>query len=354
MHVMTEISENAFIERLARRLPRSPLQLNGLQETDAELVRIPAAGLVLAMTTDWIVEEIESGLYSDPYLIGWMTVAVNASDLAAVGAEPIGLLLNENLPPDTAPEFIERLQEGIRDASSASGLYVLGGDTNISTRLELGGSALGLISDGQPLTRLGCKQGDYLFATGPFGSGSGYAFVQFLARRQAPGLEFPYQPQPRLREGRLLRRFASACMDSSDGLIATLDQLMRLNGVGFVVDCGAERLMESHTLSLSRSAGVPAWTALAGPHGEFELVFTVPPQQVEPLLKEAAAGGWMPLQLGKVVERPAIQLSLDGEALTLDTGRIRNLFTECGGNAEKYFRRLMETEIHLVKGREEP
>ena len=147
MHVMTEILESAFIERLTRRLPRSPLQLNGLQETDAYLLRVPAVGLVLALTTDWVVEEIESGLYSDPYLIGWMTVTVNASDLAAVGAEPIGLLLNETLPPDTAPEFIERLQEGIREACSASGLYVLGGDTNISTRLELGGSALGLISD---------------------------------------------------------------------------------------------------------------------------------------------------------------------------------------------------------------
>lgn len=78
--------EVALLERLAGGFARSHLQCNQRHESDAELIRLPGSRSVLALTTDAISEEIESGLYADPYLIGWMTVMVNASDLAAVGA----------------------------------------------------------------------------------------------------------------------------------------------------------------------------------------------------------------------------------------------------------------------------
>ncbi|MGD8867883.1 MAG: AIR synthase related protein, partial [Gemmatimonadales bacterium] len=108
--------EIVLIERLAGTLPRSPLLLNGLCESDAELIRLPGTDMALALTTDAIAEEIAAGLYNDPYLIGWMVVMVNASDLAAVGAEPLGILLNETLPGVVDPAYVERLQSGIRNA----------------------------------------------------------------------------------------------------------------------------------------------------------------------------------------------------------------------------------------------
>ena len=351
MRLMNQILENTLIERLASGFPRSPLQRNGLQETDAELLSLPGSESLLALTTDWVVEEIESGLYDDPFLIGWMTVIVNASDLAAVGARPLGILINENLPQDVAPDFVSRLQEGIRDASAASGLYVLGGDTNISPRLEMGGTAVGLIEGGQPLTRIGCRPGDYLLGSGAFGGGSAFAFVQFVLRRRGVDAHIAFQPKPRLEEGQLLRRFASCCMDTSDGLLATLDQLMRLNSVGFDVDCTTEVLVEPATLALSRGTGVPVWLALAGHHGEFELAFTVPPGQLDALLHAAAAIQWEPRVLGRVVEQPRVSLSLDGEPLALDTGRIRNFFVECGGDIEAYFTGLLQMDAAL-KGRD--
>ena len=104
------VLENAYIERLVRELPRSPLQLNRLQEADAELIRLPGTTAVVALKTDAIVEEIETGLYADPWLLGWMAVTVNASDLAAVGAEPVGVLLNETLAPDAEGEKPRRLR----------------------------------------------------------------------------------------------------------------------------------------------------------------------------------------------------------------------------------------------------
>lgn len=343
---MDEVIENRLISRLASGFPRSPLQRNGLQETDAELVSLNGSCPLLAVTTDWIVEEIESGLYTDPYLIGWMTVAVNASDLAAAGAAPLGILVNENLPRALAPTFLDQLQRGIRDACEASGLYVLGGDTNVSDRLELGGTALGLIREGPPLTRLGCAPGDLLFGSGPFGSGGAYAFVQFAGRRREPLAAFPFQPQPRLRQGQALRGIASACMDSSDGLLATLDQLMRLNSVGFVVG-PLEDMMDRQALQLSAATGLPAWMALAGPHGEFELVFTLPPERERELHERAAAIEWQPLRLGKVVREPGVWFPAGSEIRPFDTGRIRNLFEECEGNIGKYFAGLLQMASSL-------
>ncbi len=351
MH-MNEIRENALIEGLVKGFPRSPLQQNRPHQADAELIRLPGTDALLALTTDSVVEEIESALYTDPYLIGWMTVVVNASDLAAVGAEPIGILLSESLPRDLQSEFILNLQKGIGDACSACGLPVLGGDTNCSPCLQLTGSALGLVPDGSPMTRLGCQPGDYLFGSGQFGSGSGYAFAQFMASRLGLAASFPYRPAPRLREGQLVRRFGSCCMDSSDGLLATLDQLMRLNCVGFVVEAGAEQLLDPDTFRLSQVAHIPSWMALAGPHGEFELVFTVPPERVQPLLAEAARHEWQPRRLGRVVPQPGVWLCFDGRPRALDTGRIRNLFDECAGDIHRYFGGLLEMQAALEGERE--
>ena len=265
--------EIAMIERLARALPRSPRQLNALHASDAELVHITGT-TVLAVTTDGIVEEIATGLYADPALIGWMTVVVNASDLAAVGANPLGIVVCETLPPTMGPDDIAALQRGIADASLAHGLPVLGGDTNSGEQLQVVGTALGLVEGGAPLTRLGAASGDRLFASGPLGLGSVFAFTQLIRAGviNAP----PFRPHARLHEGSLLRPFASACMDTSDGLLATLDELGRLNGVGFRLTLPVEGMLHGAALRLAEAQQLPPWTMLAGPHGEFELVFTVP------------------------------------------------------------------------------
>src|SRR5512141_3471353 len=94
------ILENQMIERLARSFRRSPGQVNRLNESDAEIVRLGTSDTRIAVTTDSIVEEIASGLYDDPRMIGWMAAMANFSDLAAVGATPLGLLVAETLPAD--------------------------------------------------------------------------------------------------------------------------------------------------------------------------------------------------------------------------------------------------------------
>jgi thiamine-monophosphate kinase len=338
------ILENAYIERLVQGLPRSPRQLNRLQEADAELIRLPGTNAVLALKTDSIVEEIETGLYADPYLLGWMTVTVNASDLAAVGAEPVGVLLNETLPPDPDDRYLTELQRGIREACVEYSLPVLGGDTNFSTHVQLGGFALGLVPDGRPVTRVGCRPGDLLYASGPLGSGGAYALA--VLGPAASGTERPrYRPRARIREGAVLRPFASCCMDTSDGALPTLDQLARLNGVGFRIERRLEDLLDS---SAQRAAADFApWMLLAGPHGEFELLFTEPLDRRAAFESAAAAASWNPLCLGVVTSETTICLPYEGASVPVDTARVRNLFVSVGGDVRAYVRGLLEIDATM-------
>jgi thiamine-monophosphate kinase len=333
-------SEIALIQKLAKGLPRSRLQLNALCESDAELIRLPGSETVLALTTDGIVEEIAAGLYTDPYLIGWMAVTVNASDLAAVGADPIGVLLSETLRPDLDDAFLRRLQRGIHDACEACGLFVFGGDTNFAPTLQIAATALGTFSNGAPLTRLGCTAGEHLYASARLGLGGAFA----LSRLDPSAPPVRYLPIARIREGQLLRRFASCCMDTSDGVIPTLDELMRLNRVGFHVDADLHDILHPDALGAAREAGLPEWLTLAGPHGEFELLFTLPDAARDDFDCAAGAAGWIPIRLGAVTPEPGLRLG----ALDLDATHVRDLFAEVGGDARRFIAELVRYAAELA------
>ena len=158
MYQLNEILENKVINNLISGFERSPNQLNQPHESDAEIIQL--GRIKLAVTTDSICEEILTGLYDDPYLIGWMTVTVNMSDLAAVGATPLGILISEIIPKNFNDEKIKELQRGISDACKAYNTFVLGGDTNEGKNLILTGTAIGIIKNGNTLSRVGCKSGD--------------------------------------------------------------------------------------------------------------------------------------------------------------------------------------------------
>jgi thiamine-monophosphate kinase len=342
------VLENAFLESLVAGLPRSSHQRNGLQESDAELVSLPG-GLLLAVTTDALVEEIESGLYRDPYQIGWMTVLVNASDLAAVGAEPLGLLLNQTFPLHPETGYVERLQAGVADACRAAGLAVLGGDTSFGSRPQMAAVALGLVPGSNVLTRKGSRSGDLLFASGPLGGGAAYALGALGGG--APGLLPRFLPAPRIREGQLVRSYASAAIDTSDGLLAGLDQLVRLNDVGVSLDLDPASMLDGGAAILAEATGVPPWFFLAGPHGEFELLFSVPASRSERFRAEARLLGWEPLVLGRVTSEPGVRMCLDGSrSVILDTLAVRNLGDRCGTDPRRYLEALYR--IHESHHRE--
>ncbi|MCX6159258.1 MAG: thiamine-phosphate kinase [Ignavibacteriae bacterium] len=338
MQVKNIISENNFVETLCRNLKRSTLQVNKLNESDAEIISLPGTSVMMAVTTDVISEEIEKGLYTDPYQIGWMAVMVNASDISAVGAEPLGLLLNETFKENDTPEFISEIQRGINDACGATGFFVLGGDTNFSSVRQFGATAIGLINDDKVVTRKGCREGDLVYISGYAGRGSAYA----LTKIYETGKNIKYMPESRIQHGKIMRKYASCCMDTSDGVITTLDQLMRVNKKGFIIDAKPDEYIDTESIEMAKLVQKSPLIMLAGQHGEFELVFTVNEKDNDAFLKEAKIIGWNPIRIGKVCREIKINIAADEIIYYPDSARIRNLLSETKGNTEEYIQELFK------------
>lgn len=342
------IKENALINMLAGKFFRSPHQLNKLHESDAELIRIPETGTILAVTTDSIVEEIHSGLYDNPYIAGRMAVIVNLSDISAVGAEPLGLILNESFNSESDNKYIEEVQKGINDVCSETNTFIFGGDTNFSDNVQIGATVIGIIKDNRIMTRKGCCEGDNLFSTGKLGSGNAFAFSKLFFNRQIH--DFQFNPVPRIKEGMIIRKYASCCMDTSDGMIATLDQLMRINNLGFCVNEDINNYLDSNTLELCEKNSLPSWFTLAGIHGEFELIFTVNERNTGEFLNEANSAGWIPVRLGKVTDEKTVQLKINDNMQRPDSAKIRNLFSEVNNDIYEYLNELIFIDNSFNKG----
>ena len=344
---MNAIAENIYIEKLTKYFKRSELQLNRIQQSDAEIIEpFKNSDSKLAITTDSIVEEIAMGLYDDPYLIGWMVVMVNLSDLAAVGAEPLGILISEVIPDNLSQSFIMEMQRGINDACKECETFVLGGDTNRGSNLILTGCALGKFNSYAPNYRTGCNVDDLLYASNYLGGGNAFAVTKLLDPQEN---SYKYYPVARLKEGQALRGFATACMDTSDGVISTLDQLMRLNDVGFKIYSKWENSLESGAKQIAENINMPYWLLFAGQHGEFELLFTIKEAYENYFNCLSTQMNWNPIKLGKVTEKKELTMPLYGQLNTIDSARIRNLSNISNNDVSEYLNALLNLDREMKK-----
>jgi len=273
-----------------------------------------------------------------------MIVTVNMSDLAAVGVTPIGILISEIIPKNFSDEKIKELQRGISDACKAYDTFVLGGDTNEGENLILTGTAIGIIKNEKPLTRVGCKPGDILYSSGKLGNGNAYAISKLISNTNP---FTAYTPLAQIKTRRIISKYASCCMDTSDGFISTLDQLMRLNDVGFEVSTDIEKIINDDALNYSQKLNIPPWLLLAGQHGEFELVFTIPQSLKKDFLEDAEKIGFNPVELGKIIPHKEVKIPLYGKMISIDTAFIRNLPMETNGDINHYLKSLLEYDSQL-------
>lgn len=326
---LQQLAEARAIARLAARFPRRADQWNRPHEADAELVPL-GPDTYLASTIDGLANELSSGFYRDAYTAGWVLVQANLSDLAAVGAMPLGLLIALALPPGYADA--DRLAEGIADSLAASGVAALGGDLNEAEALSLTACALGLVT-GRPLGRMGILPGDELWATGPLGGGNALAIAHLLGLPEAIAPESRYRPRARLEAGQRLRAYAHALMDTSDGPMSTLDHLARLNGVGLRIAFDPERLAAPEALEGFRQAGLPAWPLLCGEHGEYELMVAIAPEDAERLRADVPEAR----RLAIATPEAGLTLALpDGREVPYDGAFIRNLADRAAGDWKLY------------------
>ena len=257
----------------------------------------------LVVTQDALVEGVHFRLdWTSWRDLGWKAAAVNLSDLAASGAQPVGLLVTLAAPPDTSIDDVVELYAGIHE----TGVPVIGGDTTEAEALTLAVTALGR-ADRVP-GRAGARPGDLLVVTGPLGgSAAGFYALRDGVASASALVRAHLRPPLRLAEGRRLAADASAMLDVSDGLATDAGHLSRRSACRVVLQLERIPLAEGLAEAAAR-AGKSVWELACGFGEDYELLAALSP--------EAAARYPFPV-VGRCEAGSGVALLLDGAELPL-------------------------------------
>jgi thiamine-monophosphate kinase len=310
------LGEHAIIERIRSRLGPSPDWLLVDVGDDAAVYETPR-NLVEVITSDAVVDGVHvDRRFVPPEAIGHRALAVNLSDLAAMGATPYLATLSLALPPDFPTSDLDALVDGLLDLATRTRTRLVGGNvTSIAGPLVVDVTAIGHAHRRRILTRGGARPGDYVFVSGTLGDaraglravrsssdGTGIAGSRAVARY--------LHPEPRLRLGHLLARHkvATAAIDLSDGLADGLRQIATASGLGIEID-GVTLPVHPDTAAAVRAVGGdPVREALAG-GDDYELLFTVPAKQKGPLRAvQRLIEGLALTRIGVVTRTPGVAI----------------------------------------------
>jgi len=283
---------------------------------DDGAVLAPPADHELVATTDTLVEHVHFPIATRPEDIGWKSLAVNLSDLAAMGATPAWALLALTLPsPDR--DFVERFADGFAELAVQHGVALVGGDTT-SGPLTITVTAFGFVPPGQALLRSGARAGDLVFVTGTLGDAAAGLRFPFEGLFQSPASSDACnvlrarldRPTPRIAAGLILRERASSCIDVSDGLLADLGHVAHASSVG--IDVAALALPASP--ALLQAFGAPERLSLQATGGDdYELAFTLAPKDEMIVLRDLAKAGCGATRIGRVVAGAGAVRVLDAQ-----------------------------------------
>lgn len=286
---------------------------------DAAIVRVPP-GEELVVAADTIVSGVHFPPDLPPEFIGYRALAVNLSDMAAMGATPAWCTLSLTLPA-ADEDWLESFSRGFLNLAAEQGVALIGGDTT-SGPLTIAVQILGLAPQGAAIRRSGASVGDAIFVSGCVGdAAAGLALIQ--GRATAPNtadLEYLQQrfsrPTPRVALGLALRGIASAAIDVSDGLHADLGKLVAASGTGARLDLDALPLSEG--LLRTAGPGQALEYALAG-GDDYELCFTVPQDKVAQLDRLRETPTLAHRRIGVIEAAPGVRGYQSGQAVRIET-----------------------------------
>ena len=303
------MDEFDIIERYFTREPRDADIVLGVGD-DAAVLAIDG---LMAVTVDTLVEGVHFPHGMAPHLLGHRLMAVNLSDLAAMGAEPRWATLALTAP--SADElWLEGFSRGLFALAERFNVALVGGDLTrgpLTVTLQL----MGRVERASMLTRSGGNLGDDVYVTGTLGdSAAGIALImereQAAAGSAAAALEERfYRPMPRVAEGRALGRLASAAIDVSDGLLADLGHICESSGCGAVID--AERVPLSAELLSLFPPQVALGHALGG-GDDYELCFTAAPSRAQEIEAALEGLGTSAQRIGQLVAGKEVVVRRDG------------------------------------------
>ncbi|MFX1597588.1 MAG: thiamine-phosphate kinase [Promethearchaeota archaeon] len=318
---ISEVGERNLIEIMMSVLKPSSSNLLPHPD-DAAAVRLGER--VVVLKTDTFVGSTDMPPQMTLSQAGWKSVIMNVSDLAAKGVKPKYFLTSLCVPRTSTVNDVLEITKGIDAATSTYDIEVLGGDTNESRDIVITGILVGEAEEDELMSRRGVVPGDLLAVTGAFGyTGAGLATLmkgfEVPQKIKEPILNAVLKPRAPLAEGLALARShaVSSCIDSSDGLLVSLSELMTVNQIGFLIEdlpVGSEvikfaEIFKENLEDLVLSAGE-----------EYELVFTFPSSSLKRVKRAISSVGGTFQIIGKAIAEKRIVLRRNEDIIEMQPG----------------------------------
>jgi thiamine-monophosphate kinase len=330
---VSSLGERAVIDRLRRRFPAPPTPLVVDIGDDAAVVR-PERNALQVLTTDALLD----GVHFDRRFcrlrdVGYRALAVNVSDVAAMGGVARLALVSLMLPDDTTGDDVDELADGIAEMAAEGKVGIAGGNlTRTPGPLTVDVTVVGSVGSRRFLTRGGARAGDHVYVSGALGAAA--AGLDWLRTTGAGPLDTPddpalassvaryRRPAPRARLGAILgrSRAARACMDLSDGLADAAHQVAEAGGTGVKLDAALIPI-DPGARAWFASRGIDPLTAALERGDDYELLFAVPPKgagRLRGAMRQAR--GLAVTRIGVLTREPGVLLTRDGTTSPLPSG----------------------------------
>jgi len=278
---------------------------------DGAIIR-PTPGKEQVQVIDTLVEGVHFPRDGDPADIGYRVVAVNLSDIAAMGANPRYMMLGLSLPPKEE-SWIPAFADGLFAAAAEHGVTLVGGDTTSGETIVTTVHMTGELETGGAILRSGATPGDIIYVTGTFGDAAAGLRLREGGRHDEFLMQRFWRPDARVQAGLQLVGRATAAIDVSDGLLGDLMKLLQASSVGAVVDI--ERVPLSDALKSHFAIGEQRQLALTG-GDDYELCFTAGAAEVPSDLHCTA--------IGEITTTGELQCRLDGAIVDYDSSGYRH------------------------------
>ncbi len=277
---------------------------------DDAAVIAPPAGCDVVLKTDGIIGGVHFFADDPADAVAKKALRVNLSDLAAKGARPLGFLLTLALPQAIGDDWLSAFARGLGEDAEAYGCPLFGGDTDRTPGpVTVSIAVFGAVPHGKMVRRSGARAGDRVVVTGTIGDA---ALGLLLRRDAATGARWHLSdrlrehlvgryllPQPRLAVAQALLAHASGAMDISDGLAGDLAKLCRASGVAAEIEIARVPLSEAARAAIDKEPALTETVLTGG--DDYEVLATMPPAEIEPFRRAAAAAGVAVTEIGQMV-----------------------------------------------------
>jgi thiamine-monophosphate kinase len=334
-------TEKKLIELIDGLLPKDRASPARCFEADSQIITLN--NRTFLFTTDGFSQE-DLLQDSDPYLLGW-NVAVGAmSDILACGGTPLFYAHVMSIEHGWNAKFIERFSRGIAKALELSGSRFIGGDLGRSKEWKYTASVIGRL-ERPPVLRKGASAGETIYLSGKVGAGNLQAATWLFSRNTGfttIASRMANRFCLRISEARLMGKYATSAIDTSDGVFDALNTISEINGTGYIIE---DPPYLGRGVWLAKVLSLPKSLLFFGGCGEYELLFTIKKEIEAEFLREARGKGLKFYRLGRVTGGEHPRKILKDNGATIDITEM-NITARDFATAEEYLEKL----INLVKG----